>query len=138
MINHQVTDFLTTTSEHLSKAKPTCREDIVTHPEPLASFSDEMRAMNIELKQFLRINLYRHYRVHRMSAKARNIIQSLFDAFINDPQLLPPEQQQGLHKLESSDGDTGRARSIADYIAGMTDRFAIREYGRIFNAAELT
>ena len=138
MINHQVTDFLTTTSEHLSKAKPTCREDIVTHTEPLASFSDEMRAMNLELKQFLRINLYRHYRVHRMSAKARNIIQSLFDAFINDPQLLPPEQQQGLHKLELSDGDTGRARSIADYIAGMTDRFAIREYGRIFNAAELT
>lgn len=138
MINHQVTDFITTTSERLAKAGPINREEVLAHSEPMASFSDEMRDMNLELKQFLRINLYRHYRVHRMSAKARNIIQSLFEAFMNDPHLLPPEQQQGLHKLESSDGDAGRARSIADYIAGMTDRYAIREYERIFNATKLT
>ncbi|WP_455198472.1 deoxyguanosinetriphosphate triphosphohydrolase [Kaarinaea lacus] len=138
MINAQVTDFLNTTGERLADANPQRREDILTHAEPLASFSDGMRAMNIELKQFLRKNLYRHYRVHRMSAKARIIIRSLFDAFINDPQLLPPEQEQNVHNLESTEGDSGRARGIADYVAGMTDRFAIREYERIFNATELT
>lgn len=138
MINAQVTDFLTTTSGRLKQANPTCREDILTHPEPLASFSEDMKAMNLELKQFLRTNLYRHYRVHRMSAKAKIIIRSLFEAFLNDPLLMPPEQQLNVRKLESIDGDKGRARCIADYVAGMTDRFAIREYERIFNATELT
>lgn len=138
MINAQVTDFLNTTSERLAVANPESREDILTYSEPMASFSDEMRAMNLELKQFLRNNLYRHYRVHRMSAKAKIIIRSLFDAFLNDHRLLPPEQQQSVRKLESTEGDSGRARSIADYIAGMTDRYAIREYERIFNATELT
>lgn len=138
MINAQVTDFLTTTAEKLAKQEPVSREDILNHPEPLVSYSDDMQSMNLELKQFLRKNLYRHYRVHRMSAKAKNIIHSLFEAFISDPELLPPEQQQHVRMLESDDNDTGRARGIADYIAGMTDRFAIREYERIFNATELT
>lgn len=138
MINAQVTDFLISTTERLSRASPASRKDILTHPEPLAGYSEDMRKMNLELKQFLRNNLYRHYRVHRMSAKARIIIRSLFEAFLNDPQLLPPEQQNSVRNLESIDGDSGRARSIADYVAGMTDRFAIREYERIFNATELT
>jgi len=138
MINAQITDFLTTTSNKLARVNPGNRDDILTHPEPLVSFSDDMKAMNLELKQFLRANLYRHYRVHRMSAKAKIIIRSLFEAFLNDPQLLPPEQQQSVQYLEAVEGDNGRARSIADYIAGMTDRFAIREYERIFNATELT
>ena len=138
MINAQVTDFLTTTTDQLAKANPRSREDVLTHSEPLVGYSNEMRAMNLELKQFLRKNLYRHYRVHRMSAKAKIIIRSLFEAFFTDPRLLPPEQQQSVRRLESSDGDSGRARSIADYVAGMTDRFAIREYERIFNATELT
>jgi dGTPase len=138
MINTQVTDFLNTTGERLRSVNPTSREDILTHPEPLVAYSEDMRKMNLELKQFLRTNLYRHYRVHRMSAKARIIIRSLFEAFLNDPQLLPPEQQNSVRKLESTNGESGRARSIADYVAGMTDRFAIREYERIFNATKLT
>jgi len=76
--------------------------------------------------------------VHRMTAKAAIIIRGLFDAFLNDPLLLPPEQQQHVKQLEADDADSGRARGIADYIAGMTDRYAIREYERIFNATELT
>jgi len=138
MINRQVSDFLNTSTRLLDDAKPQSREDVTQHQQPLVGFSDEMRTMNHELKQFLHRNLYRHYRVHRMTSKAAIIIRSLFDAFINDPLLLPPEQQQHVKILETKDHDTGRARSIADYIAGMTDRYAIREYERIFNATELT
>lgn len=138
MINRQVCDFLDASTQRLNDAKPQTREDITRHPQELVGFSDEMRAMNHELKQFLHRNLYRHYRVHRMTAKAAIIIRSLFNAFLNDPLLLPPEQQHNVKTLEAKDHDTGRARSIADYIAGMTDRYAIREYERIFNATELT
>lgn len=138
MINHQVTDFLHNTSKLIDAANPASRNDITQHSEPLVGFSDEMKIMNLELKQFLRNNLYRHYRVHRMTAKAAIIIRSLFDAFLNDPLLLPPEQQKHVEHLNEADKDSGRARGIADYIAGMTDRYAIREYERIFNATELT
>jgi dGTPase len=138
MINQQVTDFLANTSELIAAANPATRADITQRKEPLVGFSDEMKTMNQELKQFLRKNLYRHYRVHRMTAKAAIIIRSLFDAFLNDPLLLPPKQQQHVSQLETDNADSGRARGIADYIAGMTDRYAIREYERIFNATELT
>jgi dGTPase len=138
IINAQVTDFLATTTNLLNKAKPANRGDILSHPGPLVGFSNQMQAMNLELKQFLRNNLYRHHRVHSMSEKAKDIIHTLFNAFIDDTKLLPLEQQKNAHKLEESDGDVGRARSIADYIAGMTDRFAISEHKRIFNIVEPT
>jgi dGTPase len=138
MINRQVSDFISATDEKLATAKPQCRDDICAQPEPIAGFSEPMAAMNLELKQFLRKNLYRHYRVHRMTSKAGTIIRTLFEAFMNDPQLLPPEQQQRVTKLEQATGANGRARAIADYLAGMTDRYVIREHQRIFNASELT
>ena len=136
IINVQVTDFLATTTSLLNKAKPANREDILTQPGPLVGYSKEMQTMNLELKQFLRNNLYRHHRVHSMSEKAKDIIHDLFNALISDPKLLPLAQQKNIHELENADGDTGRARGIADYIAGMTDRFAISEHKRIINTAE--
>ena len=138
MINQQVSDFLSTSTQLLNDANVQTREDVTQHSQPLVGYSDEMCSMNHELKQFLHRNLYRHYRVHRMTVKAAIIIRSLFDAFLNDPLLLPPEQQLHVKTLENKDQDDGRARGIADYIAGMTDRYAIREYERIFNATELT
>ena len=136
IINVQVTDLLATTNKLLKKANPASRNDVLTHLEPLVGYSDKMLTMNLELKKFLRNNLYRHHRVDNMSAKAKNIIHTLFDALINDPELLPPERQKNVRELEESDGDMGRARGIADYIAGMTDRFAISEHTRIFNNTE--
>lgn len=138
MINLQVTDFINHTAAQIRAANPQSAADVINHPQPLAGFSAEMRAINLELKQFLRANLYKHYRVNRMSAKAAHIIQSLFDAFMDDPLLLPPDQQHQLKTLENNDSNSGRARGIADYIAGMTDRYAIREYERIFNVTKLT
>jgi dGTPase len=131
IINTQVTDFLTTTINLLNKAKPTNREDVITQPGPLVGYSKDMLAMNLELKHFLRNKLYRHPRVYDMSDKAKNIVQTLFDMLMNDPKLLPMDQQQKVLEQDEYEGDTGRARSIADYIAGMTDRFAISEYERI-------
>jgi dGTPase len=138
MINWQVTDFITTTEKRIQELHIQSRDDVCKQERPVAGYSETMQAMNLELKQFLHRNLYRHYRVHRMSAKAGNIIRCLFEAFLNDPRMLPPEQQDQVAKLTQEQGDNGKARAIADYIAGMTDRYAIREYERIFNPVELT
>ena len=80
------------------------------------------------MKRFLRSQLYQHYQVLRMASKARRIISDLFSAFSSDPRLLPPQYQF------ASDG--GQARRVADYIAGMTDRYAIKEHQRLFAVSE--
>ena len=138
MINRQVSDLMATTRLRIEAARPQSRDEILNQPAPLAGFSDDMQAMNRELKRFLREHLYRHYRVHRMTAKARNIIRALFDSFVDDTRLLPPEAQRKAAALEAEHGIPGRARAVADYIAGMTDRYAIQEYERIFSPATLT
>ena len=138
LINCQVVDLVQTSMAELARHAPPDLEAVRRRSAPLIAFSDDMRERNLELKRFLRSELYRHYRVHRMSAKAAHIIRSLFDAFMNDPLLLPPDQQRQVKEQESTSGDSGRARRIADYVAGMTDRYAIREYERIFNVTKLT
>jgi dGTPase len=95
-------------------------------------FSNDMQSMHQELKQFLMENLYRHYRVHRMSGKARRIIHDLFQAFMDDIRLLPPEHRHKARQREQENGEAGRGRAVADYIAGMTDRYAITEHQRLF------
>jgi dGTPase len=132
MINHLVTDLLDTSLSRIQVAAPEKPADIRRQPEPLVTFSQKTHAANLELKQFLRQNLYKHYRVHRMTTKARRIVSELFDAFMNDHRLLPPEHQGHYLTGKEKSGDNGAARSIADYIAGMTDRFAIGEHERIY------
>jgi dGTPase len=90
----------------------------------LVDFSVEMRREQQELKKFLHDNLYRHYKVVRMSAKARHTVEMLFKAFHSDVRLLPLEHQLKYHQFDH--------QAIADYIAGMTDRYAIGEYRRLF------
>jgi dGTPase len=133
MIGRQVVDLVETSSYKLEQANPEDIAAIRNHGSTLITFSDSMREMNLELKRFLRTHLYRHYRVHRMSAKAGRTISALFEAFIDDPRLLPQEAQQKVSLLEKFEGQAGRARAVADYIAGMTDRYAIAEYERTFN-----
>jgi len=90
-----------------------------------------MQAQNLELKRFLRKNLYQHERVMRMSTEAAGTINNLFNIFMRDTALLPAAEKQRVSQKEQEDGATGRARIVADYIAGMTDRYAIAEYERI-------
>ncbi|HEY1042650.1 MAG TPA: deoxyguanosinetriphosphate triphosphohydrolase [Telluria sp.] len=105
--------------------------DAVRAAPPLIRFSDPMRKDATELKRFLRTNLYRHYMVNRMRVKASRIVRELYSAFMEAHDLLPPDYVVG------SGDETQQARKIADYIAGMTDRFAIREHRRIYSLEEL-
>lgn len=128
MINTLVID-LTTTSIARIKTHAPDSPDAVRAAPALIGFSDGVRADADALKRFLFDNLYRHYRVLRMTEKARRIVRELFLAFLETPRLLPPENLR--------DDEVAQARAIADYIAGMTDRYAIREHKRIFDMAQL-
>jgi dGTPase len=127
MINTLVTDLIRQSESNISSQVPVTLEDVRSAPA-LIAYSPEMNEQQRTLKNFLRINLYRHYRVLRMSAKAQRIISELFGTFMADSRLLPPQFQ--------SVDEQDRARSVADYIAGMTDRYAIREHRRIFAVEE--
>ncbi len=138
IIGRQVSDLIDTTSAALEEEQPTDIDAIRNCNKPLVMFSANMRDMNLELKRFLRTQLYRHYRVHRMSSKAVTIISELFDAFMDDTRLLPPDTTEKIKILDNELGISGKARAVADYIAGMTDRYAIREYRRVFHPLEPT
>lgn len=125
MITAMTADLVNTSARLIAEAAPATIDDVRAAP-PLIRFSDAMRAETVALKRFLYANLYRHFQVNRMRVKASRIVRELFEAFLADPVLLPGDYQvQGdPHK---------QARKIADYIAGMTDRYAIREHRRIFS-----
>jgi len=129
MIDAQVTDLLLETSQRITEHGIETTQDVESAPL-LVGFSEEMRAENRELKTFLRSELYRHYQVIRMTTKARRIIQELFSAFTADERLLPPKYQESAVR-------EGLPRAIADYIAGMTDRYAMKEHRRLFAFGEL-
>jgi dGTPase len=123
-------DLIATSSGLLADAAPADIDAVRASP-PLIRFSDGIRKDATELKRFLRANLYQHYQVNRMRVKASRIVRELYDAFMAEPVLLPPDYQDQSGDLNK------RARKIADYIAGMTDRYAIREHRRLFSLDEL-
>lgn len=124
MINTLVVDLTETTLANIREHDPQDADAVRAAP-PLAAFSASMRAQADALKSFLLTNLYRHYRVMRMTTKARRIVRELFVAFLNEPRLLQDEYRR--------EGEAAQARAIADYIAGMTDRYAIREHRTLFS-----
>ena len=138
VINHVVSDLITTTQANLRQAAPTSVDDVRAHPKPLVAFSADVAREQLKLKQFLNERLYRHYKVLRMTSKANRVVTELFDTFMADPKLMPPEHQESVQSLEAQQGASGRARAVADYIAGMTDRYAILEHQRLFDPAERT
>ena len=129
MINTLVSDLIRQSERNLADQKPATLEDVHSAPA-LIAYSDEMNEQQRALKTFLRTRLYRHFRVLRMSAKSQRILSDLFGVFMADYRLLPPQYQ---HQAEAD-----RARAVADYIAGMTDRYAIREHRRIFAVEEVS
>jgi dGTPase len=133
MINHLVLDLIETSYSRLESAAPGDVEAVRAFPRALITFSEATRAGNEQLKSFLRSALYRHFRVHRMSVKASSVIKKLFENFMDDPRLLPSDYRRTVELREQETGETGRARVISDYIAGMTDRYALSEHDRIFN-----
>jgi dGTPase len=123
MIDMLVTDLVTQTKRNLRVHRPASIEDVRNAPA-FVCFSSAVEQLHVDLKQFLREKLYRHYRVARMSAKAQRIVSDLFGAFLADTRLMPPEFQ-----ARAADDPP---RAIADYVAGMTDRYAILEHRRLF------
>jgi len=123
MVNTLVTDLTQTTWKNIHSHAPDSPEAVRQLPA-LMAFSPAMRTHADELKQFLFHNLYRHYRVMRMTCKAQRIVRELFTAFVQDPRILPDDYRR--------DDAIAQARAIADYIAGMTDRYAVREHRRLF------
>ncbi|HEX4970102.1 MAG TPA: deoxyguanosinetriphosphate triphosphohydrolase [Polyangiales bacterium] len=136
MINHVVTDLVQTTQGAIETTGPADVEDVRTQPMALVQFSESVAAEHLELKHYLRDHVYRHYRVLRMTNKAHHVIRSMFDSFYARPELLPDEHFQAARDMESESGENGRARAVADYIAGMTDRYAIVEHERLFDPAK--
>lgn len=136
MINHVVVDLVETTARRIRDANPADIEAVRGLSTPLVSFSDAVAAEHLELKRFLREHVYRHYRVLRMTNKAQQVVRGLFDAFFARPELLPHEHHAAAKQMEAESAETGRARAVADYIAGMTDRYAIGEYERLFDPAK--
>ncbi len=134
MINALIVDLIRTSQNRIHAAGVASLED-VRHAPPLIAFSEQMQAEAALLKKFLREKLYRHYQVNRMTSKARRIVSELFDAFMREPALLPPDYQVGGGDAERAVQQ--QARQIADYIAGMTDRYAIREHKRLFLIDEM-
>ena len=126
LIGMEVTDLVTATHQRLRDSNVKSVEDVQRLPYNVIGFSEDMHRRNRQLKDFLYNNLYRHHRVVRMAVKAERIISDLFNAYRAEPAMLPLHIQ-GIIK------DRGLERTICDYIAGMTDRFAVEEHQKLFD-----
>jgi dGTPase len=120
MLSAQVYDVIAATRAAIERARPASADD-VRRAAPLVSFSEGMRQQSAELKRFLFANLYRHPQVTDTTAQGRQVVQELFAAYLERPEELRPSFAQR----------PDRERAVADYIAGMTDRFALREHERL-------
>jgi len=127
LIDHMVNDLLAETRRRLAKAAPAGVDDLRALSGPVVAFSERMRQNDRALKAFLFERMYRHERVNRMTARARRIVAELFAFYIADPGRLPEDWGAAAEVRDQ----TGRARLVADYIAGMTDRYAIQEHRRL-------
>ncbi|MEA3459202.1 MAG: deoxyguanosinetriphosphate triphosphohydrolase [Chloroflexota bacterium] len=129
LIGFEVTEVIGATSRRLEENKMRSVEELRSLPHDVVDFSEEMVEANRELKDFLLKNLYRHYRVVRMQAKAKRFISRLFQAYIEEPAQLPDSTRE---RLKEDD----LYRVVCDYIAGMTDRYALEEYTKLFEPFE--
>jgi dGTPase len=131
MINTLVSDLISNSQENIDSLNPVRIDDIRGAGNPLVKLSDSLATQNLELKRFLNKHLYKHDKVEKMSLDAKQVIRQLFDGFMSEQTLLPDDVQKNIVNYEKEQGKSGKARVIADYIAGMTDRFAFAESERI-------
>jgi len=128
LIGVWVDDLCWETANRLEKAKPQSAEDVRQAGRPLIGFSDVMNDHQAVLRRFLMARMYRHWRVNRSRSHAKRVLRQLFDLLLAEPELLPPDWQRG----GEGAGGQKTARRVCDYIAGMTDDFAIDEHRRLF------
>jgi dGTPase len=133
LIGAMVEDLLAETRRRLAEYRPNSADDVRSAPVPLIAFSAEMEDQNRTLKAFLFHNMYRHYKVNRMASKARRVVTDMFELLMAEPNCLPAQWQRTGNDQPGQIDDTKQARLVADYIAGMTDRFAVIEHARLFD-----
>ena len=126
LIGIEMTDFLETTTAAIANSGAGSVDDIQRLAYNVVSFGDEIQKLNRQLKDFLFQEMYQHYRVVRMAVKAERIVRDLFNAYRSDPAILPKHVQQGIDQR-------GLERTICDFVAGMTDRFAVDEHQKLFD-----
>ena len=129
MVNEMVVDLIEISRASITEFAVDSIDAVRGHKSVLISYSESMKEQTRAMKRFLRESMYHHYRVKRMTAKSTSVLTALFEAFIGDFQLLPPQYRQ---KTSASNSEVEQARIVADYIAGMTDRYALAEHGRLF------
>jgi len=128
MIGILVTDLIETSRARLVDAAPRTIDAVRARTEPLIGFSEGCLAAHRELKQFLNTSLYRHPQVQRMTEHAERVVTALFERFMHEPERMPPEHAAKAREALHAGGRAGVARIIADYVAGMTDRFALQTH----------
>ena len=134
MISIFVNDLIINSSNLIDAAGPKTSDDIRSAGQALISHSESIKKTLSEIREFLFTNMYRHYRVNRMTSKARKLLKDLFKEFFESPFLLPSYWQNKIYyKSNSKKVEYHNARVIADYIASLTDREAILEHDRLFN-----
>jgi dGTPase len=135
MINDVVTDLIEATARRLADAKPASIEAVRGLPQPLVAFSASGNAEHLELKKFLRTRLYRHEHIEAQRIGAAQVLRDLFEGFMQDVTQMPAEHSDAALAMEQASGAAGRARGVADYVAGMTDRYAFQEHARLSGAS---
>ena len=134
MINEVVTDLIEHTQQHLDEAQPADIESVRAQSTALVMLSPAAEARHRALKRFLFGSLYQHERVQAMSQRAHQIVSGLFEHYMSDIHAMPGDHVRRAEEWSEQSGETGRARAVADYVAGMTDRYAYSAYRRLINA----
>lgn len=133
MIGRMVNDVLDTTRANLAEVKPQSADDIRHCGRQIVAFSEDMREQVDDLRTFLFDRMYRHYTINRIWLKVERIVNDLFNAFTTNYRLLPDPWQRRVEEAGGMIDNIALARIVCDYIAGMTDRYAIREHERLFD-----
>jgi len=131
MVDYLVSDLITQSARNIEEAKVQTIDAVRDRQHPLISLSEAVLDEHQELKRFLRSKLYNHPKVREVMDEARGALKELFEAYLRDPTLLPPEHQAVVSRADADGGVPARARVVADYVAGMTDRFAFLERSRV-------
>jgi dGTPase len=134
LIGAMVDDLLDETRRRIADAKVTTPEDVRALGRPVVAFSNRMAEQEAGVKAFLFENMYRHDKLNRMTSEARRVVRELFNLFLEEPERLPAEWRL---KLKDANEETS-AQVVADYVAGMTDRFALDEHRRLFGLQSIT
>jgi dGTPase len=131
MVDTLVNDLIEVSVARIAAEDPADIDEVRAASAPLIGLGERVGAQHRELKRFLNAELYRHPRVREMTDRAQDVVRELFAAFMADRSRLPAEHAERARRMEEKDGESGRARAIADYIAGMTDRYALAERERL-------